>query len=897
MDHQTMGGHESRRTFEQQTTIGETIRVRSESQPDQPAIVSSDYAPLSYRELQLLLDDLRRALRASGLSRSARIAIAMPNGPHAALAIVAVACSAVSIPLNPAQTLREIESSFASLAPDAVLLPKGSDSVVRRLADRLRIKILEVRSQEGSLGITIEEPQASIAAAPAEPDEPDPEAPAFILQTSGTTAKPKLIPTSHRNMLAAAARVQTWFDLTPQDRCLCVSPVFYAHGLHVMVFTPLLTGGSVAMPVDATRPNYSEWFEDLGPTWYSAGPTLHRMVLDQAKSKADARTAHSLRFVLSGGAPLPFDLLEDLQQTLGVPVVEHYGSSEGMQICSNRLKPNTFKLGTVGIPLPGVVIVTADDGSPLPAGERGEVWIGGPTVIAGYLNAPEITRACFVDGWFKSGDVGSIDEDGFLTLHGRKDDLINRGGEKISPLEIDEALLRHPAVAEAAAYSIPHLRLGQDVAAAVVLRPDMKVTPIELRRYLQDQLAPFKVPGQITIRDQLPKGKTGKILRRALADSSEQTAATEAATAAPALETTSETGFLVNQLTEIWERLLKVSPISIDDDFSEKGGDSLLALEMLHEVERVTGQTIPVSLLFEARTIRQLAQAASEQRIQPKPIVEYNSSGTLPPIFFFHGDYFGGLFDAKLASFLGADQPLFSLAPYDIGEGPLLVPIEEIAASNLRLIRNARPQGPYRLCGYCLGGLVAFEVARLLVAAGDDVEIVGMIDPPTISGRRYVQLLLSAIRAARPIAGPAVDRAAAIVWHKLSDLDRPLKYSIAERYASMKNKAQKSAPAGDSSAVDQPRIPGLTRSRLARIFTLRADDWHKSTEAMSVYSPKPVAVPVIYYAADYGSAAWRRMASDIATVKLSGNHTDAVRNPENLATIASDLSARLRARG
>ena len=182
-----------------------------------------------------------------------------------------------------------------------------------------------------------------LAAAPGEPDEPDPDAPAFILQTSGTTAEPKLIPFSHRNMLAAAARVQTWFDLTPQDRCLSVSPVFYSHGLKVMVFTPLLTGGSVAFPTDASKFDYAEWFDALKPTWYSAGPTLHRLVFDQTQSRADAKTGHSLRFILSGGAPLPRNVLEGLQHTLGVPVVEHYGSSEGTQICCQSAAAGSFQ--------------------------------------------------------------------------------------------------------------------------------------------------------------------------------------------------------------------------------------------------------------------------------------------------------------------------------------------------------------------------------------------------------------------------------------------------------------------------------------------------------------------------------------------------------------------------
>ena len=525
MNYQTTVSHEPQRFFEaapvplQQATVGAAIRFRAETQPDQPAVVSSSFAPLSYRELQYLIRDVRAALRTAGLSRSARIAIAMPNGPHAALAIVAVACSAVSIPLNPRQTLLEIEMGFAVLPPDAVLLVKGSDSVVRRVAQRTGIKILEAtRSQDGILGIRIDEPQAG-ACASEELDEPDPDAPAFILQTSGTAAEPKLIPFSHRNMLAAAARLQAWFDLTSQDRCLSVSPPFYSHGLKVTVFTPLLTGGTVAFPTDAAKFDYAEWFARLKPTWYSAGPTLHRMIFDQTHSIGDAKPRHSLRFILSGGAPLPRNVLEELQQTLGVPVVEHYGSSEAAQIAANLPWPGHSKLGTCGVPWPDTLMIVGDDGQPLPAGERGEILVGGPTLISGYLNAPELNRESFLNGWFKTGDIGSLDKDGFLTLHGRINDVINRGSEKISPIEIDDALVRHPAVAEAAAFSVPHLRLGEDVAAAIVLRSGMTATPVELRRYLHDQLASFKVPRRIVIRDELPKGKTGKVLRRKLSES------------------------------------------------------------------------------------------------------------------------------------------------------------------------------------------------------------------------------------------------------------------------------------------------------------------------------------------------------------------------------------------
>ena len=478
--------------FSRAATVGELIRYRAQAQTDRPAIKCSDFALLSYGELQRVIDEVRSSLRKAGLGRNAQIAVAMPNGPQAALAIVAIACSAVSIPLNPKQTLREIEAGLVAVQADAVLLTETSDPAAREAAEHSGLPIIEaIQSKDDPLGFRLVAPHIG-APVEGEPDEPDPEAPAFILQTSGTAAEPKLIPFSHRNMLAASARLKAWFALTSQDCCLSVSPPFYSHGLKVTVFTPLLTGGTVAIPSDSSKFDYSEWFCVLKPTWYSAGPTLHRLIFDQVQSQADAKTGHSLRFILSGGAPLPRNVLAGLNNAMGVPVVEHYGSSEAAQIAVNRPPPGPSKVGTCGIPWPDTLMIVGEDGLPVRQGEQGEILLGGPTLMSGYLNAPELNSAAFVNGWFKTGDIGSLDEDGFLTLHGRMDDVINRGAEKISPIEVDEALMRHPAIAEAAAFAVPHARLGNDVAAAVVLRPGMTATAVELRRYLQHQLASFK---------------------------------------------------------------------------------------------------------------------------------------------------------------------------------------------------------------------------------------------------------------------------------------------------------------------------------------------------------------------------------------------------------------------
>ena len=837
--------------FSQTSTIGDMIRRRAALQPDQAAVVATGFQSLSYRDLQCLIDEVRAALRLAGFGRRARIAIAVPNGPQAALAIVAVACSAVSIPLNPLQTSREVEIGFAALRPDAVLLFRGAESVARQAAKERGIATIEViQSKEGILGFEIGEPPISTAATPDNFDEPDPNAPAFILQTSGTASEPKLIPFSHRNMVAAAARVQAWFNLSSQDRCLSVSPVFYSHGLKVTVFASLLSGGTVVFPADASKFDYAEWFTFLKPTWYSAGPTLHRLIFDQTNTRADAKTGHSLRFVLSGGAPLPPDVLEGLQETFGVPVVEHYGSSEAAQISANLPFPGLSKPGTCGVPSPGTIAIVGDDGHVLSSGKLGEILVGGPTVISGYLDAPELSRASFHDGWFRSGDIGSIDQDGFLTLYGRKTDVINRGGEKISPLELDDALMRHPAVFEAAAFAVPHPRLGEDVVAAVVLRPGMTTTSVELRKYLQEQVAPFKVPRRIVFRKELPKGMTGKVLRRGLTNSWKEISATDTEAVTSSVENKSIDGELLNELTNLWERLLKTDQVSLDDDFFEKGGDSLLAMEMLAELEAQIGVTVPASILFEATTIRQLMQKLSNHgSLKPKHLVEMNSSGDLPPLVFLHGEFNTfGRYTTTLAKLLGPDQPLFVVAPHGIGNEPIPPSIEAMADERLPLIMNAQPEGPYRLGGKCLGGIVAFEIARKLITAGKQVEMVFMLDPPTINARKSVQLFFWILSRARPLLGSFGERAMAWTWYRFVQLQKFWNYpwnrrrtAIKRRWFALKAKVRHDADdrSDEMLAATVTAKPSVAVSAIGRFTDPRTS---KYCAVMANYFPRPLAV-------------------------------------------------------
>lgn len=822
-----------------QTTLGQAIGRNAQRFPHQPAIVSPNFAPLTYQDLQRQLDEIRRHLRQAGFDASARIGVLMPNGPEAVLAIVAVACGSIAVPLDPRLTPAEIDQRLDLLRLNALLVPRGTASEARQSAERRGIAILEAApagQRRLRLDITVQ-----ACGSPVPDREPDPGSPAFILQSSGTTAEPKLIPFSHDNMLAAAARLRTWFRLTPQDRCLSVSPPCYSHGLKVTVFTPLLTGGSIALPTNAAAVDLAEWFDALRPTWYSAGPTLHNAVLDKARNLTDAQAMHTLRVVISGGAPLPRAVREEFQQIMGVPVLEHYGSSEAAQIAANQPPPGPNRPGTCGRPWPGTVMIVGEDGFPLPAREQGEVWVRGPTVMAGYLDAPELNRSAFVDGWLRTGDIGSLDQDGYLSLHGRLSELINRGGEKIAPAEIDAALLRHPAVAEAAAFAVPHPRLGEDVAAALVLHGGAETTAAELRRFLQGELASFKIPRRIHILDQLPKGSTGKVQRRRLKEVL-GVSQREPAVQAPAV--TKGPQDLKAEVLILWRRLLKSEAISDSDDFFESGGDSLLATEMLIEVERLIGRPVPEAIMIGAGTIRQLLPRITEQVTLPAtPLHPFHADGRRPPLYFFHGDFAsGGLSARRMVQLLGPDQPIITIDPHGLYGEPVPASIEAMAADRLPLILEQHVSGPFLLAGYCNGALVAFEAARLLAAAGHRVEMVAMIDPPTVSARPAMRTLL---RLLKPVVSP---HRLGQVYDQIGRLERILRMSPGELLAKI-NKQRR------------------TDKRL--LHQLR---WHPYTIAMAQYRPAPVDVPAIFFSAGHDGRAWRRLSSQLEVVEMPVGH-------------------------
>ncbi len=856
-------------TYPAPQTLLDAIKTHATLSPEAAAIVFGDLSALSYRALHEQIRSVGNALEHAGIGGRNRVAIIMPDGPALAIAIAAVACHATVVPLNPALTAAEIEDLFVTLGLDAVVAAEGANTPARAIALRHHAAIFDASQQEHAVRLVLRTKPRERPIVDVRPDDP-----AIILRTSGTTARPKFVPVTHRNLQSMAARRQHWFGLGPQDRGICVMPLYYAQGIYNALFGQLLLGASVAFPSRTRGGDFCSWLSELRPTWYSAGPTFHRSVLERARSIPKDQLRHALRFIQSGAAPLPPAIHEGLENVFGVPLLDTYGLTEAGNIAANMIAPSGRRYGTLGKAWPGELAILGRDGNIAEIGGPGEIVLRGPGLTPGYIDEPEANRAASTNGWFRTGDIGRIDADGFLTVVGRIKELINRGGEKVAPAEIDEALQRHPAVLEAAAFPVPHPRLGEDVAAAVILRPGAAITSLDLRRFLQAALAPFKIPRRIHLVSSLPKGDTGKVLRKEL---------TRLFGAPAGHSETQWTSALEIEIAAIWQSLLDRDGIGPSDDFFELGGDSLLAVEMLCAIERLTARNLPKSILFEAATIRQLAQLlGQEEAPQHQPIIQL-SKGSRAPFFFFHGAFnTGGGYTKKLASLLGPDQPLFVVSPHGLDGTPIPRSLEAMAADRLPLVQRAQPSGPYRLGGYCLSGLVAFEVARLLMAAGEEVDFVAMIDPPTTNARPSVRALLSSFALTRSLIGSAVDRPMAQLWKELTHADKASELSREQLRRGwvlglqlwwdwLTGAARSIVPGSHPGAKEAVHVPGTPT---------KSDDY---TLAMSNYRPAPLAVRTIYFESEYGAEPWRRLSPDLEVIKLSGDHGAVVYDPTEIA--------------
>lgn len=581
------------------------VSAAAKGAPDSPAIEAPGRRPLSFSRLLETVDAIGWRLRQSGVTKSDVVGLVMPNGPEAAASFLGVASHACAAPMNPSYREAELEFAAEDLNMRAVVVPGGSGGPIRTVAAERGIELIELEPglDAGSFDLD--------SKGDADPGADDDIA--LILHTSGTTSRPKAVPLRHRNLVASARHVADTLELSTEDRVLNIMPLFHIHGLVAALLASMRAGGSVICTPGFSAPDFFRWMDEMMPTWYSAVPTMHQAILERAPGAGEVIARTPLRLVRSSSASLPASVMTDLESALGVPVIEAYGMTEAAhQMTSNLLPPGRRMPGTVGVAAGPDVAIMDDEGTLLGPNSPGEIVIRGPNVTTGYLNSPAADAAAFTNGWFRTGDLGVLDSDGYLTITGRRKEIINRGGETIAPREIDEVLLSHPDVKQALAFAVPDTRLGEQVAAAVVLDEDSGTGELELRRFAGLHLSPAKVPRRILMMDDIPKGPTGKLQRIGLATRlglEELDRHEEGSVPTHAPSTAVE-----RLLAELWGGVLDKEVTSVGSAFLDLGGDSILAIRLLALVRDAIAVDVDMIEFFDSPTLYQQA-ALIENRL------------------------------------------------------------------------------------------------------------------------------------------------------------------------------------------------------------------------------------------------------------------------------------------
>ena len=814
----------------------------------------------------------------------------MENGPGAAACCLAVAAAATASPLNIGCTAAQFQEHFSASSAKAVIVEEGSESLAARVARDIGIPVIrllaEPHAPAGIFSLDAGNRRRARNSGFAEPEDV-----AFLMHTSGSTSRPKMAPLTHLNVCSGAANNATHLQLTSLDRCLCVTGMFYTQGILVSVLSPLMTGGSTVLTPGYDPLNFFAWIDEFRPTWYAAPTAIQRSILSRAALHSDIVSRSRLRVIRCSSAPADSDLIAEVEQLFGAPMLDSYGMTEtSSTIAGESLGKGERKRGSVGIAV-GCEIAAVDERDAfLPPGEIGEIVVRGPAVISASEGDAWTNQTSFLNGWLRTGDLGKIDRDGYVFLTGRIKELINRGGEKISPLEIDEAFNAHPAVAEAMAFALPDKILGEEIAVAVVLR-DGRVPSRHLERHLQEfsngRLRGRRQPRRIVFVQEIPKTATGKSLRIGLAErlglrgpvQAEMDDQSLAGSARPG-DSGLPSSIVEMLLLHIWEDTLGRRPVGIHDDFFDLGGDSLLAAQLLIQIADTFGRKLNIADLIEAPSVARMTSLLVESpangyNFGASKVIAVRNSGSQPPLFIlglqplFH----------PLIRRLSSDIPVFGLSPADPATLSLPIRMEEIASRQVEALRRFRPHGPYALAGWCADGILAYEMARQLRAQGQEVLLVAMMDAFN-PARRYQNSWSAGLNRLRFHAG------------MLASLNfKSATTYVAERWNTLRRKLRQRM------WRVLYRMNLVTESRFGN--RLRVSE-QILTVAASHYEPRTYLGRVLSLRAEIrpdGPAAdaafgWSDVAPNLHVVDVPGNHRDMFR-ATNVGAMAAALNAEL----
>ena len=491
-----------------------TIRNMINQQNDDLIFLTSEKnEKLSYGEFKIFNEKISRQLAATNIINSDRAAIVLPNGPLMASSFLSISSYMSAAPLNPSYKQEEFEFYLDDLKPKFLLVEPNSKSLAVIAAKNLNIPVFEMK-------ISVNQPLGTFELFDKETNYKNPNDydEALVLHTSGTTSRPKIVPLSNLNIFTSAVNISKSLKLPADDHCLNIMPLFHIHGLIAVLSASAKVGASVCASNGFNALKFLDLAETQNITWYSGVPTMHQAILLRAQKNSDKAKKLNLRFIRSSSASLPPAIFEQLNNIFQTPVIEAYGMTEAThQMTSNPLPPAIQKPGLVGMPAGPEICIMNDKNEKLSQGEIGEICIKGDNVTNGYENNPEANKQSFVNDWFRTGDEGFFDEDGYLKISGRLKEIINKGGEKISPLEVDNILMDFPPIDQALCFGYKDKMLGEDIAVAIKLKENKSCTEDDIKSYANEKLAKFKIPKKIFIVEDIPKGATGKLQRIGLA--------------------------------------------------------------------------------------------------------------------------------------------------------------------------------------------------------------------------------------------------------------------------------------------------------------------------------------------------------------------------------------------
>lgn len=730
-------------------TLVHLLKLFAQNKPAALAIIAPNVSPLTYFNLLTLIEQVHNSLSTFGLSRHSRIASVLPNIPEAATAFLAISAGCTFAPINPSYTKDEFEFYLSSLNVDALITLEGFDSPVRQVAKKLHIPLLEcVPVPEkgagyfyliGKTGLTTGHFDYATALDTL-----------MLLNTSGSTGAPKIVPIQQQAFCYTLAANSIHRNLNSKDRCLNVLPLFHLQGLLVVAY-PLSAGGSCVYAGSFEPERFIAYLKEFDPSFYVGTPIIHQSILKKALQTDNFHKNPSLRFFSSSAAPLPITDIQALESLFGVPLIESYGMTETLTISSNPLPPMVRKPGSVGKAVDNqITIVNVDDiHQVFPVDAIGEIVVQSPWLMAGYINNDQANKSAFCTKGFRTGDLGYFDEEGYLFITGRVKEIINRGGEKISPLEVDHVLLTHPAIKEALCFPVPHPTLGENIAAIVVTEDNVRIDPETLRQFVRQKLAEFKVPYRILIEDHLPKGLTGKIQRHTMASYFvERLAIHDNKVNERDVVLTS----LQKSLLIIWKSILKNKVISIHDNFFELGGDSLRVIEICQIVALQLGREIPVRLFFKTPTIVAIAQFLEGEKTLASAmqitnyLVQLQQGHSNKPLLVIIPGGLGSdneiLVFAKLTQLLPTDLTVlcFNMRMLD---SKITIPskINKIASLFLKELLAHAQGRPFHLLGECLAAGLAYEMAQQATRSNQKLKSLILLDPQYPTREKFLDFL------------------------------------------------------------------------------------------------------------------------------------------------------------